>query len=54
MQLIANAPDEIGFFADIYRIVIPKYIDLLIMSHMKSSYTQMQAIILDSLYMQNF
>ena len=53
-QLIGNAPDEIGFFADIYRIIIPKYIDLLLMSHLKSSYTHMQAILLDSLYMQNF
>ena len=42
------------FFADIYRIIIPKYIDLLLMSHLKSSYTHMQAILLDSLYMQNF
>ena len=53
-QLIGNAPDEIGFFADIYRIIIPKYIDLLLVSHLKSSYTHMQAILLDSLYMQNF
>ena len=50
-NLLANAPDEIGFFADIYWIIIPKYIDLLLMSHLKSSYTHMQAIILDSLYM---
>ena len=40
-QLIGNAPDEIGFFADIYRIIIPKYIDLLLVSHLKSSYTHM-------------
>ena len=53
-QLIGNAPDEIAFFADIYRIIISKYIDLLLMSHLKSSYTHMQAILLDSLYMQNF
>ena len=53
-QLIGNAPDEIGFFADIYWIIILKYIDLLLVSHLKSSYTHMQAILLDSLYMQNF